>query len=337
MGNLLKYISFFILCQYFAGSIAWAESEQIRNYWVVGSFKNLQSAIDEGGRLNRETAVEAGYVRSNVNGTEYYRLLIPHASDQESQTSLLFQLSQAGVDNPWNIFVDANVVAAIPLAHVANSESDTMTHDPGDEISGAEHEEAVAIVNEDTTGENPVVVIPEGVPATPVDLVTEEPLDTYSVETGSMDLSGLSEPPEHMIDKVTYLVLGSFGDYESAEKLVEDVLMAVGVVAELRDFVVDSGSVVRVLVGPYLGADEVAEVKDQLVSAGYTDTWTLLQPNDYFGTRSSDPSSYLSDEAYNPGSSMLARDAALKSPKRESYKQPENTIRPGFNLATLKE
>jgi len=337
MGNLLKYISFFLLSQCIACPAAWAEAEQIRNYWVVGSFKNLQSAIEEGGRLNGEIAIELGYVRSNVNGTEYYRILIPHYSDQESQTSLLLQLSQAGIDNPWNIFIDENTVAKIPVTHVADSDPVPMTQEPEEEILAAEPEAIAAIDNGNLPNENPVVVIPVGAPASAVDLVAEDPADTYAGEYVAMEMSYFDEIPAQITDKATYLVLGSFGDYEIAQKLVEDVLMAVGLVAELRDFVVDSGSVIRVMVGPYLDAAEVAEAKDQFVAAGYPDTWTLLQPNEYYDSFSTDPSSYLSDEPYDPGASMLPRDAALKSPKRESHSLPENTIRPGFNLATLKE
>ena len=297
MGKLLKCITIVIFTWCLLGSLAWAELDQGKAYWVVGSFRNLDAAIREAARISAETGVETRYIRSTVAGVEYNRLLVAQSGDQDYMARLTLQLDNAGVREPWTMWVDDSQARSLPAA----------------------------------------VEIPVTAAVQPM----TSPGDTQA--TSSED-SQVTSPEQIEEGESVWLVVGSFTDYAAAQDMVEEILVAVGFIPELKDFVVGSQSVIRVMAGPYSSHQELEEARTQLQAAGYANSWSLQDDipaagaptDDYAGTEL-DP--MFTEYSRDPASPVILQQERTRMIRqsRDAIKQPENTIRPGFNLATLRK
>jgi cell division septation protein DedD len=141
-----------------------------------------------------------------------------------------------------------------------------------------------------------------------------------------------------------WLVIGSFTEYDDAQDLVEAVLGSLGFIPDLRDFVIESRSIIRVMAGPYMTSQELDEGRQQLLAAGYTEVWPLKDDSLSMGVDSMgypdiimDPTLTTYPEDRGVSAELQRQRINLVQKTRDSAKQPENTIRPGFNLATLRK
>lgn len=87
-----------------------AEEDQVRLYWVLGSYADQAVAMEKGEKISQETGLEIVYTVSDVNNSTYYRLLVRQFEDQEDQTRLGLQLGYAGIDTPWNLKLDSTLI-----------------------------------------------------------------------------------------------------------------------------------------------------------------------------------------------------------------------------------
>lgn len=96
--------AFLTLCVLFLScSISYADDHE-RKYWVVGSFKQLSSAISESRRIEGESGEAARVARFDMPGGMLYRIVVPEGMNPGRQRQAL---TDAGVE-PWIVPVSGD-------------------------------------------------------------------------------------------------------------------------------------------------------------------------------------------------------------------------------------
>jgi hypothetical protein len=96
--------AFLTLCVLFLScSISYADDHE-RMYWVVGSFKQLSSAISESRRIEGESGEAARVARFDMPGGMLYRIVVPESTNPGRQKQAL---SNAGVES-WIVPVSGD-------------------------------------------------------------------------------------------------------------------------------------------------------------------------------------------------------------------------------------
>lgn len=81
-------------------------SSESRLYWVVGSYKNRQTALTQGEKLSRDVGMEVQVAPATVADEALYRLVILAWQDVEHRQRQQKQLNGIGIDKPWMIRLD---------------------------------------------------------------------------------------------------------------------------------------------------------------------------------------------------------------------------------------
>ncbi|MBT4161210.1 MAG: SPOR domain-containing protein [Gammaproteobacteria bacterium] len=209
------------------------------SFWLLGSYSDRESALEEAQRISAETGIEI-FLHS---GGERYRLLSSVLADEKERQAMKDRLSRTGITNTFVlnygekkpelelVFVEASEVE-IDDAEMAALDAELDMDDDLDEADLAEIDAMLSEYDE------------------------EDLLDD--------DMLGPS---------VNYVVAASFTLEERADAL------SVSINAGAHDVMVKSTMVggtryYRVLVGP-VSEDEEAVVKRQLVEQGHEGVWVL--------------------------------------------------------------
>lgn len=82
-------------------------SSESQLYWVVGSYKNRQTALTQGEKLSRDIGMEVQVALATVAEEALYRLVIPAWQDVENRQRQQKQLNSIGIDKLWMVRLDS--------------------------------------------------------------------------------------------------------------------------------------------------------------------------------------------------------------------------------------
>jgi hypothetical protein len=188
------------------------------DYWVLGSFAERAVAEAEGERISFSTGIEVLLQESHPEDGPRYRLLTGVRSEISDREMLLYQLSQAGIEEPWTLVLEADESAGLETVF-----ADLSLYGEFDEAELAEIDAMLESMDE---------------------------LEPYVFETGESSAS--AQGPV-----VTYLVAGSFELLAGAEAFAEP-LRSIREDVTIRAAAVGSTIYHRVMVGPVPEEDESA-------------------------------------------------------------------------------
>jgi hypothetical protein len=292
-------------------ALVYAEEDQGRLFWVVGSFADQKVAMGEGERIGRVTGLEVVYTSGDVKGTTYYRLLVPRYDDVEDQDRVRLQLGAADIANPWLLKIDDTLTRHLSLSVAPRQEfylvlgsfekyEDAQQH--ADHI--LESYNQIAELREFTKNGESVIRVMTGpymdqaeIEAAREKFENSEIEDAWIIEVASQDQDLMDDyEPYEDVDYKSYEDV-DYKSYEDVDyKSYEDV--------------------------DYKSYEDV--------------DYKSYEDVDYKSYEDVDDEPYEDVEYFDVPESKPDRELILREATRESTQVPENTINPGYNLARLK-